>query len=366
MPLISEEQLYNADKILFIDALAIGDFCYFQNFYAAFSRKYPHLKIDLWVEEVRRSSNPKEWPALKNYALYDWLRSIPYFRHIYTETYSPQLFRESRIRARGEEYPIVVSLGTRKAHHFANLARDIAPKGYIVGQKKSPLPFQLNRILAYRKLDASLPPPSGNETHISDRFANWFQALFALQLDAQQRHPYLDLPKKATRAIQEWLKERALAESNPLILINPFAKMDDRSWGLTATFTLIQKLRNHPHFKKGHYIINVAPERLAEVVERIGLDEAQYITPFTAADNFFQLPALLAEVDLVISAETSVMHLANLVGSKTLALMRAKNPEWVPYNRAITSVIFTKNLGDHLYKIPVTAVYQEVIALLEG
>ena len=67
---------------------------------------------------------------------------------------------------------------------------------------------------------------------------------------------------------------------------------------------------------------------------------------FSAGENFFQLPALLQRCDLIISVETAVMHLANAVHVPVIALMRQKNPEWVPIDRDNSIVITTKRRSE--------------------
>jgi ADP-heptose:LPS heptosyltransferase len=48
---------------------------------------------------------------------------------------------------------------------------------------------------------------------------------------------------------------------------------------------------------------------------------------------------MLSECDLIVSVETAVMHLANAVHVPVVALMRQKTPEWVPVDKANSTVI---------------------------
>ena len=73
-------------------------------------------------------------------------------------------------------------------------------------------------------------------------------------------------------------------------------------------------------------------------------------------DNFFQLPAVLSECDLIISVETAVMHLANAVHVPVIALMRQKNPEWVPIDSANSTVITAARRRDWVKAITVDQV----------
>ena len=54
--LVPQELLQKSDKILFIAHLALGDFTYMQNCFRAFSEAYPHIKIHIWVDELRRTA----------------------------------------------------------------------------------------------------------------------------------------------------------------------------------------------------------------------------------------------------------------------------------------------------------------------
>ena len=159
-PLVPADLLKKSDKILFIAHLALGDFTYLQNCFQAFAQAHPHIKIHLWVDEVRRTRDTAQWEHLKKYSLYDWVASCPFFDKVYTRTYSPALYDESIREARQQTYPIVVSLATLRPHLYASLARAIAPKGFVAGMKKPAGLFRLHHHLGYRKLDAAISPSS--------------------------------------------------------------------------------------------------------------------------------------------------------------------------------------------------------------
>jgi ADP-heptose:LPS heptosyltransferase len=59
---------------------------------------------------------------------------------------------------------------------------------------------------------------------------------------------------------------------------------------------------------------------------------------------------------LVISVETAVMHLANAVHIPVVALMRRRNPEWAPINRAQSTVIMNSNRREWVQAITVPQV----------
>jgi ADP-heptose:LPS heptosyltransferase len=366
--LIDPALLRQSAKILFIAHLALGDFTYLQSCFRAFAEAYPHLKIHLWVDERRRTSRSSEWAHLKKYALYDWLAECPYIDKVYNETYSPQVYRESLEQARREDYPIVVSLAALERHKYASLARSISPHGFVVGQKKRVRPYDLAKRLIYRKLDAFIPAytsASHPDQHISDIYAGWFTQLFGLEIPPAARFPVLDIADRwmdyARSQFAAWGFMGADGRPSQVVFVNAYSKSVERSWPLERIIGLIRTMRCKPGWRDAGFVVNVVPEELdcaRELFAGVGL-ERTYL--FSAEDNFFQLPAVLSLCELVISVETAVMHLANAVHVPVIALMRQNNPEWVPIDRANSTVITTPRHGDWVDKIGV----QDVMAVLD-
>jgi heptosyltransferase-3 len=365
-PLVDPELLAQSDKILFIAHLALGDFTYLQACFQAFARAYPHLKIHLWVDERRRTSRAADWEHLRKYALYDWLDQCPYFDKVYKETYSPALLRRSMAEARAEEYPIVVSLAELERHRYAIMARKISPRGFVVGQKKRVRSYDLLKKLCYRKLDAVIPSCKeliASGRHISDINADWFTTLFGMHIAPEARFPQLNIPAQWTR----WAEDRCAgwglgrAAGGRLVFLNAFSKSVERSWPLERIIELVRAMQARTAWRGAGFIVNVVPEemeRARKLFAGAGLARTEL---FSAEENFFQLPAMLAMCDLIVSVETAVMHLANAVHVPVIALMRQKNPEWVPIDRDNSTVITVAGRNDWVDKIGV----DEVMAALE-
>lgn len=363
-PLIPAALLQKSDKILFIAHLALGDFTYLQNCFAAFAQAYPHLKIHLWVDEVRRTSDSAQWPHLKKYALYDWVGACPFFDKVYDSTYSPALYQQSISEAQAEDYPVVVSLATLRPHLYAGLAREIAPRGLVIGMKKPVKFFQPHHLLAYRKLDAAIAPYTvdrSNPQHISDVYADWFRQLCGLDVAPAARLPFVLIPEawhaEAGRRLASW---GFAPRSGKLVFINPFAKTHKRCWQLEQVAELIAAMQQQPAWRDACFIVNAVPQELANARKVLGSYGLERTELFSAEENFFQLPAILAACDLIISVETAVMHLANAVHVPVIALMRQKNPEWVPVDKANSTVITTLRRSDWVKAISVGQVMKVV------
>ena len=69
---------------------------------------------------------------------------------------------------------------------------------------------------------------------------------------------------------------------------------------------------------------------------------------------------MLGRCTLIVSVETAVMHLANAVHVPVIALMRQKNPEWVPLDSARSTVITTIQRGHWVRDITVAHVMQTI------
>jgi heptosyltransferase-3 len=363
-PLIPPELLQKSGKILLIAHLALGDFTYLQNFFQAFAEAHPHLQIHLWVDEVRRTSKSGEWKFLEKYALYDWVESCPFFAKVYRRTYSPALLQESIAEARRENYPIVVSLATLRPHFYAGLARDISPTGFVAGMKPQLGLFELHHLPAYRKLDAGIAPDGGRgpqERHITDTYAGWFRQLFGLELPVAARHPFVHIPERWQLAAQEQLRQWNFpAEGARIVFVNAYAKTKKRCWPLEKVAALILAMQQQDAWRDACFIVNAVPQELENarmVLGRYALGDTRL---FSAEDNFFQLPAILQRCELIISVETAVMHLANAVGVPVIALMRQKNPEWVPFDRDGSIVITAAKRSDWVKEIPLEWVLKQI------
>ena len=365
-PLIPPDQLARADKILFIAHLALGDYTYLQNCFMAFAEAFPHVRMHLWVDEVRRTNDASKWEQLKKYALYDWVEACPFFDKVYRRTYSPDLLKASIKEAQDENYPLVVSLAVIRPHQYASLARAISPHGVAIGMGEQTgffhTLFQLHRRLALNRLDAVIPPYAVDRhhpAHISAIYADWFRQLCGLDIPAEKRFPFVDIPvawlDHAVRQLASWGVNK---HDDKLVFLNPYAKTKKRCWPLERVAELVAAIRRQAAWHDAFFIINAAPPELVKVRQLIDGHGLTRSAAFSAEDSFFQLPAILSQCDLVISVETAVMHLANAVHVPVIALMRTKNPEWAPIDRDNSIVITTTKRSSWVAEISVEKVMQ--------
>lgn len=367
MPIIPATSLAKADKILFITHLAIGDFTYLQNFFAAFAGQNPQIKIDLWIDELRRSNNPEEWKFLEKYALYDWAENCPFFRKVYRRTYSPALLKESILEAQQEKYPLVVSLATLRPYNYAALGRSLATDAFIVGIKGKSRWYAPWDKAAYAQLDKTFAPfarPPGGY-HITAVYADWFRQLSGVELTEPERFPFIDIPQHWQDYAQQQLIEWAPVDSTSVgkrrvVFINAYAKTKKRCWPLASVAELIIEMTKLPAWRNTCFIVNAVPQELDNARQVLATYKLKNTQLFSANENFYQLPAILQRCDLIVSVETAVMHLANAVHVPVIALMRQKNPEWVPIDQSGSTVIKTARRSEWVNAIKVGQVIKAI------
>ncbi|MFL9922934.1 glycosyltransferase family 9 protein [Herbaspirillum lusitanum] len=360
--IVPPEVLQKSNKILFVAHLALGDFTYMQACFKAFAEAYPHIEIHLWVDEVRRTYDFRQWKFLKKYVIFDWVASCPMFKKIYNRTYSPFVFRDSIKEARQEDYPLVVSFGLARRPMYAKLVRKISPKGFVVAMGKRVRPYDIRKKLIYGALDAAIPLYSHTKQHVSGVYSDWFKQLFGVEVAPEKRIPSMDVPAQwaegAQRQLAQWNVASKSSRGNQLVFVNAFSKPPERSWPIDNVIALIQKMQALPQWQYADFVVNVVPEKWESTKQQADAAGVPRTHLFSADENFFQLPAMMEQCNLIVTVETAVMHLANAVGVPVIALMRQISPEWVPIDAANSTVIYTQAYDDWVNKITVDTVMQ--------
>ena len=171
----------------------------------------------------------------------------------------------------------------------------------------------------------------------------------------------LTVPAEALERARRWREERGIAETAPLYFINPFAKNKKRTWPLPKVAALIRALSERTEFQQAVFLINGLPSDQDAIAALIRDEQLPRTYGFTAAQGFWDLPAMLAHSRLIISVETAIMHIASLLHRPQIILMRLKNPEWVPVNEKELRIIWYSKRRHHIEDIEVAEVVDEII-----
>ena len=358
--------LETSDRVLFIIHLAIGDFAYLQSAFRALKKHYPHIKIDLFVVESRCTDNQARWELLKNDVIYDWLENCGLFNKVYKKNYAPQFFEESIKEAKAENYPLIISFGDVHSEPTELYARKMAGDNSIVAGLKLHinwyrLKYQISKRKLWKNLDItfdSIPMKQGK--HISDLFAHWFSQISGFTMSYEERLPYIDIPQQWVNNAEKKLNNLKKTPEQKVVFINYLAKDPNRSWKANQAIELVKQMQDLQEWKDALYILNTTPDFLNDIQELIRQHQLTNTIPFSAVDSFYELPATLKQADLIISVETSIIHLANAVNTPLIALMRLKTPEWAPLKKEITNIIWCAGKKDNISDISP----EQVIALI--
>ena len=184
--IVCQDLLEKSKKILFLTHLAIGDFTYLQNYFREFSRNYPHLKIDLWVDEGRGKSFLRRWDLVESkYILYDWLSACSYINRVYKNVGSWWRLIDFFGEIRNEKYDIIVSLAACQPHRYAYYAKKMQNSSFLVGAKNATKKYQFVSNYYFEKLDGCVDfrlLNVGKNFHITDFYASWFEKIFGLKV----------------------------------------------------------------------------------------------------------------------------------------------------------------------------------------
>ena len=340
--IVPKELLEKSTKILFIGPVAIGDFSYLYNYFKALSEQYPNLKIDFWVDEYRGKSCLFRWKNKKHDIVYEWMQSCPFFNKVYTNVGAWWNLLRFFKQLRQENYPIVVCLFHIRPSRMARFAKLISPYGFIAPAIKS----------------VGFDP-------ISDYFAHIFERNFGLKISQEQKKLSLNNDKKwVDKAQSELLALGITPKHDKIIFLNSFAKCKKRSWNMDNVIGLIKLLRQNSSFSNLSFIINALPEKRELIEEIIKNNSLKNVYVFTASKSFFELPAMISLCDLVISVDTSVIHLAFAFNILLIGLFRQKTAMWAPKSEK-SHFIYTKNRREWAKDISVDDVFKVVEELNE-
>lgn len=358
-----EKKLPFTDKVLFIVHLAIGDFTYLQNCFTKLKNRYPDLRVDLFIQDVRITADSSKWEGLKNYILYEWLLETGLFHTIYYG-YSPQIYEESIAKCQQENYPFVISLGDLRSQNYSLLARKIAQENLALGINIKTHLFSFSDKKALKALDFKIKDLNNKSAHISEKFAYWFEQFADISFSKEDLYPFINIPKKWETALPSLLSRHHWHQGQPIIFINIFAKDEDRCWSLTEAATLIQKLQLQSSYDQALFILNTLPENIAQITAYIEQNSLSSTIAFSAQNSFFELPALLMQCELIITVDTSIMHLATFSKARLISLLRKNRRQpsrrWLPLKKDKNHIIYTKKLGTSITTIS----HQDVLNIL--
>ena len=142
-------------------------------------------------------------------------------------------------------------------------------------------------------------------------------------IKVHDKTPELKISEEAKEEVKELLCRKGVAESESFIVINPGGNWNLKQWPKEKFIKLVRQLAQHDQRKM---VISGAKKDealAADIAEGLG----EKVSVVAGETTLKQLMALMARADIVISADSGPLHLANSVGTKTIALFGPTRPE---------------------------------------
>ncbi|WDE11314.1 glycosyltransferase family 9 protein [Thalassomonas haliotis] len=367
MPLISPQQFQQAKRLLFMSPLALGDFLYLKTFLGKIKTEYPHLELDIWLDDNR--NNRQSWRLLRSRTIEQWIEEEKDFTRSYGCCDSPGRQRQQINLAQKLNYDLVIIQGGNRGRHYSALARDISPYAFIAAYKGGSRYYGLLDTWDFRHSDKTyqlnkktLP----ENYHVTDRYYQIMRAIAGITLMPADLMPVLKLPQLPLSYAIDWLTKQFSdpLRQGPVIFLNHLSTDKKRDWQQKQLFALIAQIgQSNPETR---FIINIIKEHRDEISRAVrSSPELQpfQVAVFTAESHFFELPSLIARADLVITVETAIMHFAAATGRPLIAMMRQKKPYWAPPASKTTRVVYTGKKSEHISDIKVDKIMRAVIAM---
>ncbi len=325
-------------RVLFLRPEKIGDLVISFPVFDALKRRYPHIEISIMG-------------APRSRAIID---GDPRFANIYMYTKNPKLDLPEFRRIRAENFDCIVDMicgGQDDSVTALYLSQYLAPGKPRIGVGKKRFRKYYDFICDYRQ---------NNTGHIVD---NTLQLLKAFGIDPSTVDGYAvpHVPEEAKEMAREFIG--GIQGDGELVLkigYNLSAGASSRVWKLEKSIDLIERiLRSRPEV---HVVLFTTPderERAEQVRGRVAEDLRERVTLIPDGLSLKEVSAVIALLDLMISPDTSLVHIARAFRVPVVGLYSRHQKNfllWKPYDQEEGAVVSDNE--DNIFDITVDRVME--------
>lgn len=310
-------KISNSSKILLIRNDRIGDLLVSSPFIKTLRNKYPNTNIDILLSDKNITAIRACQPYINNY-------------YIYTKQISKIIQLISRLRR--QHYDLVIDLLDNPSTTNAIILRLIKPT--------NTLGFRKNKT---NKYSIEVPLPNKLNIHIVDRIN---QLLMPFGIEPSQ------LNQKLEFHLNQYEKDQAtnlLGSKTQQFRfgINISGSNISKFWGIDNYSQLIKYInQEYPNFE----IILFYTNSYQQYIDQIPTELIYLKAPHT--DNFNVYAAMIAECDILLSPDTSAVHLATAFDIPCIALYTYSGTAetgmpWTPYKTYSKTILtYTDNMSN--------------------
>lgn len=328
-------------SILLIPHDPIGDLVLTSPLWTTLKKRNPEVRIGIAMSN-RNQDVISEEKIDKKYDLYSggiW-----------------SIFKEMR-RARRDGWDVVLATaGYYKPTRFAFVSRFIAKNG-ITTSRHSSRAKRYSRIYSF----CFERPPEWDCVPMVQQYCELVEKVFSIEFTAQEKQPHFLIESRVDILIKEQIDKLLQQKGfSKYILVNLEAKVEYREWGIENTELLAKEMLQES--KDTLLILSASPEyrQYYKIEDRF---RAIANILIIKTNSIHELAAVVKYASVVVSPDTSVVHIAAALGKKIVAFYPAPD-EWHPYG-VEASILYPKR-WETISSISVTKVLSEVISLLDS
>lgn len=294
-------------SVLIIPHDPIGDLLLTEPLWRKLREAKKDLRIGLVVSPRNRQLAETIAPELPKYDLYGGS-----LLHRFNEM----------LRARKNAYDVVLApVGFYKPTRFAVISRVIAGAYGFTATMHHSRARRYADLYSYCTERHWQPFPQP----MAEQYQALIESVFALRFEDAERAPRLVLPEEAMSAAREHMA--ALRSTGSMtIVLHLEAKVPTREWGIPNALKLAQEVPNatflfsgSPEFWQAHRL----PDSMSSNVRKLD------------TGSILELAAVVANVDMLVSPDTSIVHFAAALGTRIIAFYPSRD-EWLPYRSDAT------------------------------
>ncbi len=302
-------------SVLFLRSDGIGDAIVTTPLWRALKRRRPDLVIGV-------AGSFRNIPVLE---------ADPDVDHTYDFANPDKQLRRAEVdKARAMKYDLVFGCTYHRTTKTAILARRASAHGYTAYMLRGKPD---NRVYLFSKM---IFWEVAFEKHMTLQLQHMLEETLGITLSEDEQMPSLHIPSRVLSSTKSTIEElHRRHNTKTIVTINTEAASAHREWGIENTCAFAERLiKQHP----GIYVaLTSSPHRAEELKSYLASRSLNANIGYFQTPTIFDAAALINESALVLTPDTSIVHVANALQKPVIGFY-IKDTEWKPFN--IPSYVF--------------------------